>query len=166
MLVGVQPVTAAGIRAKSWHRHNGEAVATLSTVDGIVFELAWFPASQWAAELGRAAVLPADLDVRASDVPAHVEIPFELADAATADAVCDAVRVISSATSLGGVESTIERRAKLPGQQHVAPGLLRLSVGCEDLDDLWEDLAAALPDADGALAVLRSTHQGDRPGHR
>lgn len=76
-------VTAAGIRAKSWHRHNGEAVATLSTVDGIVFELAWFPASQWAAELGRAAVLPADLDVRASDVPAHVEIPFELADAAT-----------------------------------------------------------------------------------
>ena len=70
---------------------------------------------------------------------------LELADAVTADAVCDAVRVISAATSLGGVESTIERRAKLPGQQHVPPGLLRLSVGCEHLDDLWDDLAAALP---------------------
>ncbi len=76
-------VTAAGIRAKSWHRHAGDAVATLSTVDGIVFELAWFPASQWAAELGRAPVLPTELEVTASAVPAHVEIPFELADGAT-----------------------------------------------------------------------------------
>lgn len=74
-------------------------------------------------------------------------LSFELADAATADAVCDAVTLISSATSLGGVESTIERRAKLPGQEHVPPGLLRLSVGCEHLDDLWDDLAAALPDS-------------------
>ena len=72
-------------------------------------------------------------------------LSFELADAATADAACDGVRIISSATSLGGVESTIERRAKLPGQEHVPPGLLRLSVGCEHVDDLWDDLAAALP---------------------
>ena len=79
-------------------------------------------------------------------------LSFELADAATADAVCDAVGVISSATSLGGVESTIERRAKLPGQQHVPAGLLRLSVGCEHLDDLWDDLAAALPAAVDARA--------------
>jgi len=74
-------------------------------------------------------------------------LSFELADAPTADAVCDAVEVINSATSLGGVESTIERRAKLPGQEHVPPGLLRLSVGCEHLDDLWDDLAAALSTA-------------------
>lgn len=74
-------------------------------------------------------------------------LSFELADAAAADAVCDAVEVINSATSLGGVESTIERRAKLSGQQHVPPGLLRLSVGCEHLDDLWDDLAAALPES-------------------
>ena len=76
-------VTADGIRAKSWHRHAGDAVATLSTVDGVVFELAWFPATQWASELGRAALLPTDLEVHASAVPGHVEIPFELADAAT-----------------------------------------------------------------------------------
>ena len=54
------------------------------------------------------------------------------------------VRVIRSATSLGGVESTIERRAKLPGQQHLPPGFLRLSVGCEHIEDLWDDLPSAL----------------------
>jgi len=51
------------------------------------------------------------------------------------------------ATSLGGVESTIERRGKLPGQEHVPPGLLRLSVGCEHVDDLWHDLNSALSQA-------------------
>ena len=71
-------------------------------------------------------------------------LAFELPDAAAADAVCAAVRVVTSATSLGGVESTIERRAKLPGQEHIPPGLLRLSVGCEHIEDLWDDLAAAI----------------------
>jgi cystathionine gamma-synthase len=71
-------------------------------------------------------------------------LSFEVDDAATADAVCDRVRVVSHATSLGGVESTIERRAKLPGQEHVPAGLLRLAVGCEHVEDLWADLAAAL----------------------
>ncbi len=40
-----------------------------------------------------------------------------------ADTVCAALRVISHATSIGGVESTIERRAKLPGQEHVPAGV-------------------------------------------
>lgn len=71
-------------------------------------------------------------------------LSFEVADASSADAVCDSVRIIRSATSLGGVESTIERRAKLPGQLHLPPGLLRLSVGCEHVEDLWDDLAEAL----------------------
>lgn len=64
--------------------------------------------------------------------------------AAAADAVVGALRLINSATSLGGVESTIERRGRIPGQEHVPPGLLRLSVGCEDVRDLEDDLAAAL----------------------
>jgi cystathionine gamma-synthase len=72
---------------------------------------------------------------------------LEVRDAATADAVCAAVRIISHATSLGGVESTIERRAKLPGQQHVPAGLLRLSTGCEHVEDLWADLTVALDHA-------------------
>ena len=61
-----------------------------------------------------------------------------------ADAVCRDVRIIRHATSLGGVESTIERRAAVPGQTHLPPGLLRLSVGCEHPDDLWRDLGQAL----------------------
>jgi cystathionine gamma-synthase len=61
-----------------------------------------------------------------------------------ADAVCRSLRVIRHATSLGGVESTIERRAAIPGQTHLPPGLLRLSVGCEHADDLWADLDRAL----------------------
>jgi cystathionine gamma-synthase len=71
-------------------------------------------------------------------------LAFEVADADTADAVCGAVRVIAHATSVGGVESTIERRAKLPGQEHVPAGLLRISVGVEHVEDLWADLDGAL----------------------
>ena len=74
-------------------------------------------------------------------------LAFEVADAPTADRLCDAVHVIVHATSLGGIESTIERRSKLPGQEHVPPGLLRLSVGCEHIDDLWNDLSTALGQA-------------------
>ena len=49
------------------------------------------------------------------------------------------------ATSLGGVESTLERRRRWPEESpHVPDGLLRLSVGIEDVEDLWSDLAAAL----------------------
>lgn len=61
-----------------------------------------------------------------------------------ADAVCAAVRVIQHATSLGAVESTIERRASISGQEHLPPGLLRLSVGIECVEDLWTDLNRAL----------------------
>jgi len=61
-----------------------------------------------------------------------------------ADAVCRLVQIIRHATSLGGVESTVERRAAIPGQTHLPPGLLRLSVGCEHPDDLWRDLQQAL----------------------
>jgi cystathionine gamma-synthase len=66
-------------------------------------------------------------------------------DAAVADAVCARVRLIQHATSLGAVESTLERRAAVPGQEHLPPSLLRLSVGIENADDLWADLRAALP---------------------
>src|SRR6185437_2727880 len=74
-------------------------------------------------------------------------IGFEVETAAAADAICDSLRVIRSATSLGGVESTIERRAKLPGQDHLPPGFLRFSVGCEHVEDLWDDLTDALAQA-------------------
>jgi cystathionine gamma-synthase len=65
-------------------------------------------------------------------------------DAAAADAVCAALQLIQHATSLGAVESTMERRASIPGQEHLPPTLLRLSVGIETVEDLWDDLDRAL----------------------
>ena len=65
-------------------------------------------------------------------------------DAEAADAVCAKLRLIQHATSLGAVESTIERRASIPGQEHLPPSLLRLSVGIETVEDLWTDLDGAL----------------------
>jgi cystathionine gamma-synthase len=72
-------------------------------------------------------------------------ISFDLrGDAAAADTVCSRVRLIHHATSLGAVESTLERRAAVPGQEHLPPSLLRLSVGIESVEELWADLASAL----------------------
>jgi cystathionine gamma-synthase len=66
-----------------------------------------------------------------------------------AERVCDAVQLINHATSLGGVESLIERRARyeIDAGFGTPPNLLRLSVGIEHVEDLWADLAQAL-DAD------------------
>jgi len=72
-------------------------------------------------------------------------ISFDLRGGAKlADGVCRNVRLVRHATSLGAVESTIERRAGIPGQEHVPPSLLRLSVGIEDADDLWGDIDSAI----------------------
>ena len=77
-------------------------------------------------------------------------ISFDLhGDAGTADTTCQNVRLIRHATSLGAVESTMERRAAIPGQRHLPPTLLRLSVGIEDVDDLWADLDQAMRSASG-----------------
>jgi len=65
--------------------------------------------------------------------------------AARADALVGAVRVFTHATSLGGVESTLERRARYPSERPVVPeDLVRVSVGCEHIEDLWQDLEQAL----------------------
>jgi cystathionine gamma-synthase len=61
-----------------------------------------------------------------------------------ADAICERVQVMVHATSLGGIETLIERRARLRGEELVPPSLLRVSVGCEHVEDLWDDLASAL----------------------
>jgi len=72
-------------------------------------------------------------------------ISFDVAGgAAAADAVCHATRLIRHASSLGAVESTMERRGANAGQEHLPPSLLRLSVGIEALEDLQSDLDQAL----------------------
>ena len=70
-------------------------------------------------------------------------LSFDVADAETALHVETGTELIANTTSLGGVTSRIEARARWEGDR-VPPGLLRLSVGLEDADALWEDLARAL----------------------
>ncbi|MET0397605.1 MAG: PLP-dependent transferase [Longimicrobiaceae bacterium] len=75
-------------------------------------------------------------------------VSFDLVGGAeVADAVCRNMRLVRHATSIGGVESTMERRAAVPGQEHLPPSLLRLSVGIENAEDLWADLDSAIRSA-------------------
>lgn len=72
-------------------------------------------------------------------------LSFELTGSATGtDVRLSRLKVITPATSLGGVETTIERRAKLAGQEHIPETLCRMSVGCEHVEDLWADIEQAL----------------------
>ncbi|MBE0010828.1 MULTISPECIES: trans-sulfuration enzyme family protein [unclassified Arthrobacter] len=72
-------------------------------------------------------------------------ISIELADVAAAEALVDAVCLWLPATSLGGVESLIERRRRQTGEPVTVPeALVRLSVGIENPEDLWADLEQAL----------------------
>ena len=62
-----------------------------------------------------------------------------------ADRLAAAVRLWTHATSLGGIESTLERRRRWPSESTaVDDSLVRLSVGVEDVEDLWADLSTAL----------------------
>jgi cystathionine gamma-synthase len=59
--------------------------------------------------------------------------------------VANSTKIFTRATSLGGVESLIEHRASIEGPGTQSPeGLLRLSIGLENADDLIEDLDQAL----------------------
>ncbi|MEI2777538.1 MAG: aminotransferase class I/II-fold pyridoxal phosphate-dependent enzyme [Tetrasphaera sp.] len=73
-------------------------------------------------------------------------ISIEVAGGAdAADRACAAARLISRSTSLGGVETQWERRRRYPSEPHTTPdNLVRISVGIEDCEDLWADLARAL----------------------
>ena len=74
-------VAAGATQVKAWHRQDGGAVASLSTCDGIVFELAWFPVDLWTTELARITAVPEDLPLGRSHVPALLDVPYALADA-------------------------------------------------------------------------------------
>jgi cystathionine gamma-synthase len=74
-------------------------------------------------------------------------VSFEVAGSADdAEAVCHRVELITHATSLGGVETLIERRARyaMDTARGTPETLLRMSVGIEHVDDLWADLSQAL----------------------
>lgn len=67
-------------------------------------------------------------------------LSFDVPDARTVEA---ATKLIKNATSLGGVETTMESRHRWEGER-CPEGLLRLSVGLEDPEALWADLEQAL----------------------
>ncbi len=70
---------------------------------------------------------------------------IDLPDAATAERFVDGCTLWTHATSLGSVESTLERRRRWSGELDVVPeGLVRMSVGVEHVEDLWSDLEQAL----------------------
>jgi cystathionine gamma-synthase len=75
-------------------------------------------------------------------------VSFDVADEAAARAVESSTHLIVNATSLGGTTSKLESRHRWEGER-CPPGLVRLSVGLEDPDDLWADLDRALSRAAG-----------------
>ncbi len=90
-------VAVGSTQVKAWHRSTPDAVATLSTVDGLVFEIAWFAPEKWSGELARVAALPEDFRAGDSVVPPVMTCPFELVDAvgeALAQSRTDLVQVL------------------------------------------------------------------------
>jgi cystathionine gamma-synthase len=82
-------------------------------------------------------------EVRYPGFGAMLSIVLGSGDAA--DVVQHSTELWVYATSLGGVESSMERRRRWKSEPTTIPeGLLRLSVGIEDVEDLWDDLARAL----------------------
>ena len=111
-------------------------------------------ASATAAELaGRLAGHPAVSRVRYPGQGAMLAIELVAGDAASAERVCAGTRLWLHSTSLGGVESQIERRRRHPSEPASVPeDLLRLSVGIEHVEDLWADLSQALDEVSGPRA--------------
>jgi cystathionine gamma-lyase len=70
-------------------------------------------------------------------------VSFEVAGRAEAERFLGACRLLDEATSFGAVHTTAERRARWGGDA-IGEGFIRLSAGCEHIDDLLADLGQAL----------------------
>jgi hypothetical protein len=149
-------VAAGGLRAHAWHRQHGDAVAALATTDGLVFELSWFSAAAWPAELGRVAALPEDIALRPSSVPTLLQVPLETVDAA-AEAVRsgrpELVPIVAGDAALGVVLTALAGEAQ---------GRLRALVTTVDADPRPIGVASWTLLADGWHAVRpRRAASGD-----
>jgi cystathionine gamma-synthase len=157
-LAGHSDVILGSLTVKDPALHNrlAEARTLLGAIPG-PFE-AWlglrgirtFPLRFRAAEANARALVeklkshPAVTTVRYPGFGAIISFDVDR-DAAGTEEICDASTLISHATSLGGVESTWERRRRWPAESESVPeNLIRLSVGCEHVDDIWSDIAQAL----------------------
>lgn len=76
-------------------------------------------------------------------------VSFEVdGDVQATDRVCESSKLITHATSLGGIESLWERRRRWPIESLSVPeNLIRLSLGCEGVEDIWSDIESALLEA-------------------
>jgi cystathionine gamma-lyase len=70
-------------------------------------------------------------------------LAFTLASKEAAERFLERAELVTQATSFGGFSTTAERRARW-GHDAIAPGFIRMSAGCEDLDDLLADIGQAL----------------------
>ena len=70
-------------------------------------------------------------------------VSFDLVHRSAAERFLKASNLLVEATSFGGIVSSAERRARW-GHDAVSEGFIRLSAGCEDLEDLLADLGQAL----------------------
>jgi cystathionine gamma-lyase len=70
-------------------------------------------------------------------------LSFVLHDRAAAERFLANAKLITEATSFGGITTTAERRARWGGDA-IAEGFIRMSAGCEAVEDLLEDMAQAL----------------------
>ena len=70
-------------------------------------------------------------------------VSFVLHDQARAEQFLKSCKLVFEATSFGGVHTTAERRARW-GSDEIPEGFIRLNVGCEDSEDLIDDIAQAL----------------------
>jgi hypothetical protein len=120
-------VVAEGRHAWAWHRFDASAVVTLATADGLVFELAWFPAAQWPIELARVAALPADVVRRDSAVPGLLTLPYELADAAAEAMRTDRADLLAVLAAQHGAGLDLVPVLRALGAE--ARGRLRAQVG-------------------------------------
>lgn len=78
-------------------------------------------------------------------------IGLTLPSAEAAEKFIDGCALIQPATSFGGVHSSAERRARWGDA--VAPGYVRLSVGCEPVEELWKAMGAALTGSEGEVSL-------------
>jgi len=116
-----------------------EVVETLAAIERPSASEGEARAADWIAERLRAH--PAVETVRWPGIGSLIS--FDVADGETARRVETSTKLIVNATSLGGVTSVMETRARW--EPHRVPaGLLRLSVGLEDPEALWADLSQAL----------------------
>ncbi len=71
-------------------------------------------------------------------------LTFDLLAASRATRFLEKAALIIEATSFGGIHTTAERRARWGIDHGISEGLIRLSVGIEDLADLADDITSAL----------------------